>query len=83
MLFDHGSDSLSCFLIGIAFLKIICITNRSIIIIVLFTHVMSVFYFAMWNQYHTSKFELGKINPVDDGIPIIALVSILNCFISS
>lgn len=48
---------------------------------IIITHVLSVFFCAIWSQYNTNNFELGTINPVDDGIPTVAVVALLNCFI--
>jgi ethanolaminephosphotransferase len=81
MLFDHGSDSLCSFLIGMSVLKILCVTNRTLMLFIIITHVLSVFFCAIWSQYNTNNFELGRVNPVDDGIPTVAIVAILNCFI--
>lgn len=81
MLFDHGSDSLSSFLIGMSVLKILSVTNRTLMLFIIITHVLSVFFCAIWSQYNTNNFELGTINPVDDGIPSVAVVALLNCII--
>jgi ethanolaminephosphotransferase len=81
MLFDHGSDSLSSFLIGMSVLKILSVTNRTVMLFVIITHVLSVFFCAIWSQYNTNNFELGAVNPVDDGIPTVAVIALINCFI--
>lgn len=81
MLFDHGSDSLSSFLIGMSVLKILSVTNRTLMLFIIITHVLSVFFCAIWSQYNTNNFELGTINPVDDGIPTVAVVALVNCLI--
>ena len=81
MLFDHGSDCISAFLIGLSVLKILALTDKTVIVFIIITHVLSVYFCAMWNQFHTYNFELGMINPVDDGIPMVALFAIGNCFI--
>lgn len=81
MLFDHGSDSLCSFLIGMSVLKILCVTNRTLMLFIIITHVLSVFFCAIWSQYNTNNFELGVVNPVDDGIPTVAVVALLNCLI--
>jgi hypothetical protein len=81
MLFDHGSDSLSSFLIGMSVLKILSVTNRTVMLFVIITHVLSVFFCAIWSQYNTNNFELGAVNPVDDGIPTVAIVALINCLI--
>jgi len=44
---------------------------------------MAVFFSALWNQYSTGVFKLGRINPVDEGLPAYALGSLLFLFISS
>lgn len=81
MLFDHGSDSLCSFLIGMSVLKILCVTNRTLMLFIIITHVLSVFFCAIWSQYNTNNFELGMVNPVDDGIPTVAIVALVNCII--
>lgn len=81
MLFDHGSDCISSFMIGVSVIRILAVTDKAMVIFIIITHVLSVFFTAMWNQFHTFNFELGMINPVDDGIPTVALLAIGNCFI--
>lgn len=81
MLFDHGSDCISSFMIGVSVLRILAVTDKTIVIFIIITHVLSVFFTCMWNQFHTFNFELGMINPVDDGIPTVALLAIGNCFL--
>lgn len=65
MLFDHGVDSLSSFMITLQMLEIMKIKNQDIIILSLFMFIMTVFFCALWNQYSTGVFKLGRINPVD------------------
>ena len=70
-------------MIGVSVLRILAITDKAMVVFIVITHVLSVFFTAMWNQFHTFNFELGMINPVDDGIPTVALLAISNCFIDS
>lgn len=65
MLFDHGVDSLSSFMITLQMLEIFRINNQDIIVLSLFVFIMTVFFCALWNQYSTGVFKLGRINPVD------------------
>lgn len=65
MLFDHGVDSLASFLLAIQFLEIIQIKKHYVVIIALYVFIMLVFFSAIWNQYSTGVFKLGRINPVD------------------
>jgi phosphatidylglycerophosphate synthase len=65
MLFDHGVDSLCSFMLTIQFLEIIRLRNFNIIILAVFIFIMAVFFSALWNQYSTGVFKLGRINPVD------------------
>jgi len=83
MLFDHGVDSLVSFMITLQILEIIRMRNFNIIIFVVFLFIMAVFFSALWNQYSTGVFKLGRINPVDEGLPAYALGSLLFLFISS
>ena len=83
MLFDHGVDSLLSFQLTLQFLEIIRVKDYNIIIPVVFIFIMAVFFSALWNQYSTGVFRLARINPVDEGLPTLALIAILFIFISS
>lgn len=65
MLCDHGVDSLVSFMLTLQFLEIIRMKNFNIIIFVVFIFIMAVFFSALWNQYSTGVFKLGRVNPVD------------------
>jgi hypothetical protein len=65
MLFDHGTDSIAAFFMAIQFLTIIQIKNENIFVLVNFVFVMLIFFSALWNQYSTGVFKLGRVNPVD------------------
>lgn len=76
MLFDHGTDSLCSFLLALQFLEIIRINNFNVTILVLFVFIMLPFFSALWVQYSTGVFTLGRVNPVDEGLPSLALTAI-------
>jgi hypothetical protein len=65
MLFDHGTDSIAAFFMAIQFLTIIQIKNENIFVLVNFVFVMLIFFSALWHQYSTGVFKLGRVNPVD------------------
>jgi hypothetical protein len=76
MLFDHGSDAVSAFLIAIQILKILQVP-LPIQLLSLYIFVMSTYFCAMWSQYCVGFFRLGRINPVDEGLPVYALLSLI------
>jgi hypothetical protein len=76
MLFDHGSDAVSAFLIAIQVLKILQVP-LPVQLLALYIHVMSTYFCAMWSQYCVGHFRLGRINPVDEGLPAYALLSLI------
>lgn len=43
-----------------------------------FVFVMLIFFSALWHQYSTGVFKLGRVNPVDEGLPALAILSILS-----
>ena len=65
MLFDHGADSLSSFLITTAMLELLEIKSGTLKTFVMFTFVMLICFAAMWSQYCVGFFRLGRINPID------------------
>lgn len=77
MLFDHGVDSLCSFMLTLQFLEIIRVKNFNIIILAVFVFIMAPFFSALWNQYSTGVFRLGRVNPVDEGLPGLALSALL------
>jgi hypothetical protein len=83
MLFDHGVDSVVSFMLTLQFLEIIRVKNYNIIIPAVFIFIMAIFFSALWNQYSTGVFRLGRINPVDEGLPTLALTAVLFIFVSS
>lgn len=83
MLFDHGVDSVCSFLLTLQFLEIIRVRDFNIIIFAIFTFIMAPFFCYLWNQYSTGVFKLARVNPVDEGLPTLALSALLFIFISS
>ena len=81
MLFDHGADAVSTFLITIQVMEILQIRSGTDKIGVIYGMVMISYFCAMWSQYSTGVFKLGVINPIDDGLPGYALFAIMGIFI--
>jgi len=81
MLFDHGTDAVASFLISIQVLTLLQIQNTKLQIFCLFTFVMLIYFCAMWSQYSVGYFRLGRINPVDEGLPAYSILAILNIFL--
>jgi hypothetical protein len=80
MLFDHGSDALSAFIISGQVLKMAGV-SASLSIFAIYVFVMSNYFCAMWSQYAVGYFRLGRINPVDEGLPAYALLCLLTMMI--
>lgn len=80
MLFDHGSDAITGFLIGGQTIKMFKVMGTSGILAI-YMFVMSIFFTAMWMQYSIGFFRLGRINPVDEGLPAYALLAFVMAFI--
>ena len=76
MLFDHGSDAISAFLISLQTMKFLKILG-TYGILTIFSFVMCVYFTAMWSQYCIGFFRLGRINPVDEGLPAYAFLAFL------
>lgn len=80
MLFDHGADAISSFLIALQTMKFLKVIGPYGILAI-FAFVMSVYFTAMWSQYSIGFFRLGRINPVDEGLPSYALLAFIMGFI--
>ena len=76
MLFDHGSDAVSAFLISAQVLKILGVSYQ-FRILALYVFVMQVYFCAMWSQYSVGYFKLGFVNPVDEGLPVYAIACLI------
>lgn len=76
MLFDHGADAVSSFLLAIQTMKILNVTY-GLQLLCLYAFIMNTYFCAMWSQYCVGFFKLGRINPVDEGLPLYALFCLL------
>lgn len=91
MLFDHGCDAMSCFLLAFSVVRIMMITNEKLLLFGIFLAVLMTFYMSVWAQYHSkgvmhlgnSSFNSGKINAVDDGIPLIYFLGFFSAIVGS
>ena len=72
MLFDHGADAVSAFIIALQFMKIIHLSYE-MRLFTIFIFIMNTYFCAMWSQYCVGFFRLGRINPIDEGLPFYAL----------
>ena len=64
MLFDHGADAVTAFLLAIQMMKIMH-ASYSLQLFLIYTMIMNLYFCAMWSQYSVGYFKLGRINPVD------------------
>lgn len=39
--------------------------------------IMSTYFCAMWSQYSVGFFKLGRVNPVDEGLPVYAICCLI------
>lgn len=76
MLFDHGSDAITAFLISLQTMKFLKIVG-TYGILAIFAFIMSIYFTAMWSQYCIGFFRLGRINAVDEGLPAYALLALI------
>ena len=72
MLFDHGADAVSAFLLAAQTMKILGL-SYNIQLFAIYIFIMNTYFCAMWSQYCVGYFRLGRINPVDEGLPCYAL----------
>lgn len=68
MLFDHGCDTTTSWIIGLMIANILRLENSYLTFIVVLLSAYIGFFFAMWSQYHTGEMRLAKINAIDEGI---------------
>ena len=81
MLFDHGTDALCSFLICSQVLELLEVQSGKLKILILFMFIMLVSFAAMWSQYCMGFFRLGRINPIDEGLPSYALFAFISIYI--
>lgn len=72
MIMDHGCDALGLVCLTAGMARIICLDNFDLILWVFTFGVTFGFYISAWCQYFSNGLMiLGKVNAVDDGIPVI------------
>lgn len=76
MLFDHGADAISSFLLGVQVMKILKLPF-SFQLLTIYIFIMNTYFCAMWSQYSVGYFKLGRVNPVDEGLPAYAIMCLL------
>lgn len=76
MLFDHGADAISAFLLGLQVMKILKLPF-SFQLLTIYIFIMNTYFCAMWSQYSVGYFKLGRVNPVDEGLPAYAIMCLL------
>lgn len=76
MLFDHGADAVAAFFLALQTMKILNL-SLSMQLFAIFIFIMNTYFCAMWSQYCIGYFRLGRINPVDEGLPIYAIMCLV------
>lgn len=72
MLFDHGADAVSAFFLAVQVMKILKL-SYGLQLIAIYAFIMNTYFCAMWSQYCVGYFKLGRVNPVDEGLPSYAI----------
>ena len=73
MLYDHGLDAASGWMIGLNLAAVIGIGNGLLPFFTLIWVPLVGFYFTMWEEYHLDFLNFGAVNPVDEGLSFINL----------
>ena len=74
---DHGCDALGLVFLTLGMARVIRLDNYDLIMWVFSFGVTFGFYISGWCQYHSGGLMiLGKVNAVDDGIPVIWMAAI-------
>ena len=76
MLFDHGADAVTAFLLALQCMKILNL-SYDMQLFAIYIFIMNTYFCAMWSQYCVGYFRLGVINPVDEGLPTYATLCIV------
>ena len=80
MLMDHGCDAMSCFLLCNSVVRIIMITDEKLALFGTYA-ILFIFYLSVWAQYYSNGImNLGRVNAVDDGIPIIYFLALFTIY---
>jgi ABC-type uncharacterized transport system permease subunit len=82
MLFDHGCDAHGVMWMALAFGRMIWVEDEKTFILGIFVGIIFGFWFSVWAQYHSNGIMiLGRVNAVDDGIPLTWLMAFFTFFI--
>ena len=76
MLFDHGADAVTAFLVALQSMKILNL-SYDMQLFAIYIFIMNSYFCAMWNQYCVGYFRLGRVNPVDEGLPTYAALCLI------
>lgn len=71
MLFDHGCDTTTTWVIGLMIANCLQLGNSNFMMFALLIMAFLGFFFAMWFQYHIGFVRLERINAIDEGLVII------------
>lgn len=72
MIMDHGCDALGLIFLTLGMARVICLDDFELVLFVFTFGVTFGFYVSAWCQYYSAGIMiLGKVNAVDDGIPVI------------
>jgi len=83
MLYDHGLDAASGWLIGLNLAAIVGLGNTATTFFTCLWVPLVGFYFTMWEEYHLDFLNFGAINPVDEGMSFINSLIIFTGFVGS
>lgn len=83
MLYDHGLDSVSGWIIALNLASAIRLGNGFFSYFTLIFVPLLGFYFTMWEEYHLNFLTFGRINPVDEGLTLINFILIFTGIVGS
>lgn len=78
MLYDHGLDSISGWLMAINLASCLRIGNGTFSYTILMLCAMGGFFFTTWEEYKLDILNFDFINPVDEGLSILNLLMIFS-----
>lgn len=76
MLYDHGLDSISGWIMALNFASIVRMGNGIFSYYTLIWVPLLGFYFTMWEEYCLNFLNFGYINPVDEGLSLMNMIMI-------
>lgn len=83
MLYDHGLDSISGWLMAMNLGAAIKLNNNMFSFLGLIGIPMLGFYFTTWEEYHLGVLNFGFINPVDEGLTVLNSLLIFTGIVGS